>query len=272
MIRYRSPLAGLPSGDSMSAALPFLRSRRLPCLTYCHQPPQHFPRRSPHVATGSCRLTRQGFAIHSQARQSVEAESCSSILYFLRSARFSTLLPTPPRGDAVTSSSQPGCVRSWLECPTPEGVGASQRTSGDLRSAAANGESMMPDESALPWATHWHGRFGDRPSLRLPTTFSYTLQASSPARGDRSGTRSRACLSVSTSPRRALCSMEFRVSQPAICERGRWPRGDRSGHALARQVPPPRGRGKFLHLAGQTVGNLSGQSGHAWGSWRMSFR
>ena len=43
-----------------------------------------------------------------------------------------TQLPTPPRGDAVTSGSQPGCVRSWLESPTPEGVGALRRTSAVL--------------------------------------------------------------------------------------------------------------------------------------------
>ena len=135
LIRYRSPLAALPSGNSMPAALPFLRSRRLPCLTYCHQPRLHCPRSNPHVAAGSCRLSRQGFAIHSQARQAVWAGSCSFVLYSLRSVRFSTLLPTPPRGDAVTLSSQPGCVRSWLESLTPEGVDASQRTSGGLRSA-----------------------------------------------------------------------------------------------------------------------------------------
>ncbi len=87
-------------------------------------------------------MTRQGFAIHSQARQAVRAELSSFVLYLLQSIRFSTLLPTPPRGDAVTSSSQPGCVRSWLESPTPEGVGASQHTSGGLRSTHAHEMTM----------------------------------------------------------------------------------------------------------------------------------
>ena len=40
-----------------------------------------------------------------------------SSLYFLRSVRFSTLLSTPPHGDAVTSSSRPGCVWTGWSLP-----------------------------------------------------------------------------------------------------------------------------------------------------------
>jgi len=123
----------------MSAALPFPHSRQLPSLTYCHQPPQHPPRRQTHRSAGGRCFSHRGFAILSQARQSVVPESCSFLLSFLRSVRFHSLLPTPPRGDAVTSSSQPGCVRSWLESPTPEGVGALRRTRGVSPSACTSG-------------------------------------------------------------------------------------------------------------------------------------
>ena len=34
---------------------------------------------------------------------------------------------------------------------------------------------MMPGESAFPSANPWHGRFGDRPSLRLRASFSIKL-------------------------------------------------------------------------------------------------
>ena len=116
----------------MSAALPFPHSHRLPCLTYCHQPPQHLPRRQTHRSAGGRCFSHRGFASPSQTRQSVVAESCSFLLCLLRSVRFHSLLPTPPRGDAVTSSSQPGCVRSWPESPTLEGVDALRRTRVDI--------------------------------------------------------------------------------------------------------------------------------------------
>jgi hypothetical protein len=55
-----------------------------------------------------------------------EAESCSLLL---SSVRFFPLLPTPPRGDAVTSSSHPEHGSRWPRSSTPEDRDASQRTS-----------------------------------------------------------------------------------------------------------------------------------------------
>ena len=102
-----------------SFLLRFLCSRHFPCLTYYHQPPQHLPASRPYFAArGRCRRQRN-FAFHSEARQSVVAESCSLSLW---SVRFFSLLPTPPHGDAVTLSSRPGYGPDRLESPSPEGV------------------------------------------------------------------------------------------------------------------------------------------------------
>ena len=103
-----------------------LCSRHSPCLTYGHQPLQHSPRQVPYLAVPVRCMMHRGFAIDSQARRNVVAESCSLLLL---SVRFYSLLPTPPRGDAVTSSSRPEHGSSRPESSTPEGRDASQRTS-----------------------------------------------------------------------------------------------------------------------------------------------
>jgi len=107
-----------------------LCSRHHPCLTYDHQPPQHSPAQVPYLHALVRRLTRRGFAFHSQARRFALAESCS---LSLSSVRFFSLLSTPPRGDAVTSSSHPEHGSRWPGSFTPKDRDASQRTSADLR-------------------------------------------------------------------------------------------------------------------------------------------
>ena len=107
-----------------------LCSRHHPCLTYDHQPPQHSPAQVPYLHALVRRLTRRGFAFHSQARRFALAESCS---LSLSSVRFFSLLSTPPRGDAVTSSSHPEHGSRWPGSLTPEDRDASQRTSAGLR-------------------------------------------------------------------------------------------------------------------------------------------
>ena len=107
-----------------------LCSRHHPCLTYDHQPPQHSPAQVPYLHALVRRLTRRGFAFHSQARRFALAESCS---LSLSSVRFFSLLSTPPRGDAVTSSSHPEHGSRWPGSLTPEDRDASQRTRADLR-------------------------------------------------------------------------------------------------------------------------------------------
>ena len=104
-----------------------LCSRHHPCLTYDHQPPQHSPAQVPYLHALVRRLTRRGFAFHSQARRFALAESCS---LSLSSVRFFSLLSTPPRGDAVTSSSHPEHGSRWPGSLTPEDRDASQRTRG----------------------------------------------------------------------------------------------------------------------------------------------
>ena len=134
------------TASHFSSPLRFLCSRHLPFLTYCHQPPQHLPTPRPHIAGGGRCSAQRGFAFQSEAHQSVVAESCS---LSLRSVRFFWLLPTPPRGDAVTSSSQPGYGPDRLESPTPEGCGASQRTTAKLHFAsAANAGARQAGRSA----------------------------------------------------------------------------------------------------------------------------
>ena len=59
-------------------------------------------------------------------------------------------------GHAVILNWHPGCVRSWLESPTPEGVGALQRTSGGLLIRQAHVVPMMGGNRAS-LATHGHG-------------------------------------------------------------------------------------------------------------------
>ena len=110
---------------SISATLRFLCSRHNPCLTYDHQPPQHSPRQVPYLPSRSDAWAHQSFALHSQARRSVVAESCS---LSLSSVRFFPLLSTPPRGDAVTSSSHPEHGSRWPGSSTPEDRDAPQRT------------------------------------------------------------------------------------------------------------------------------------------------
>lgn len=68
---------------------------------------------------GSRRSWQQhGFALTSQARRRIEAESCSLVLW---SEWFSRLLPTPPHGDAVMLSSQTVIGTIWPKSSTPEG-------------------------------------------------------------------------------------------------------------------------------------------------------
>lgn len=113
-----------PSRD-IPALTALLCSRHHPCLAYDHQPPQHSPRQVPYLPSRTGTRTHQGFAIDEQARRSVVAESCS---LSLSSVRFFSLLSTPPRGDAVTSSSHQEHGSRWPGSPTPEDCDASQRT------------------------------------------------------------------------------------------------------------------------------------------------
>ena len=119
-----------PSRD-VPALADLLCSRHHPCLTYDHQPPQHSPRQVPYLPSRTDAQAHQGFALDQQARRFVVAESCS---LSLSSIRFYSLLSTPPRGDAVTSSSHPEHGSRWPRSSTPEDRDASQRTSPRLRS------------------------------------------------------------------------------------------------------------------------------------------
>ena len=114
-----------------------LCSRHSPCLTYGHQPLQQSPRQVPYLAVPVRCVMHRGFASHSQARRYVVAESCSLVLL---SVRFFWLLSTPPRGDAVTSSSRPEHGSSRLESSTPEGRDASKRTG--IAFQAVNGQRL----------------------------------------------------------------------------------------------------------------------------------
>ena len=118
-----------------------LCSRHHPCLTYDHQPPQHSPAQVPYLHALVRRLTRRGFAFHSQARRFALAESCS---LSLSSVRFFSLLSTPPRGDAVTSSSHPEHGSRWPGSLTPEDRDASQRTSAGLRARSTPQSHKTP--------------------------------------------------------------------------------------------------------------------------------
>ncbi len=116
----------LPSHD-VPAQTDLLCSRHVPCLAYDHQPPKFAPPQVPYLPSRTGAQAHQGFANDQQARRCLtEAESCSLLL---SSVRFYSLLSTPPRGDAVTSSSHPEHGSRWPRSSTPEDRDASQRTS-----------------------------------------------------------------------------------------------------------------------------------------------
>lgn len=139
-----------PSRD-VPALAALLCSRHHPCLAYDHQPPQHSPRQVPYLPSRTGTRTHQGFAIDEQARRSVVAESCS---LSLSSVRFFSLLSTPPRGDAVTSSSHQEHGSRWPGSPTPEDCDASQRT-----------RPHSPSEGfARDHHTEWDGDFSASPN------------------------------------------------------------------------------------------------------------
>jgi len=91
-----------------------------------------------HSGFGQSPCGDRNFASRSQARRHGYAVSCS---LSLRSFRFFPLLSTPPRGDAVTSSSHQPDGGQWPGSSTPEECAAPQRTSVGILPASHAGET-----------------------------------------------------------------------------------------------------------------------------------
>ena len=72
--------------------------------TYCHQPPRHASSALPHSRTGIDALARAG--LRRSLAGSSRLPEPNRVHLSLRSVWLFPLLPTPPRGDAVTSTSR----------------------------------------------------------------------------------------------------------------------------------------------------------------------
>ena len=125
----------LPGASWRSVPAGLLCSWHSLCHACRHQPHRQSPwglaLGSP---TGRSPRGARDFAFRSQARRAGSAESC---LLLLRSSWFLPLLPTPPRGDAVTSGSHQPNGSQWPRSLTSEERAASQRTGAGFPPASA---------------------------------------------------------------------------------------------------------------------------------------